>query len=281
MEYVCVLLFPFLIVYLLAVTSFGVARLYVGEDCCAKYRYPITGLKAELCPECGGFLSGTGALRVGLAQPVYDPPDGLKWVCRVILLAGATVIALVIAWDRLPRTWSDSVRVIEKGQGWTATVQARGTLDVSPRRYWWGGHGEPLCIPRAKTLVTVRTDDGEVGTIRMLDIRRHAVLTAPDGSSHQTQETVTEEDIRGWAARFSNERVRSGLGEAARTLNVLLGVCATGSTSLEDSQWSRWCYPQVQWGVPLLLVYVAVLYFVFRWLRRAGPLMLRRRAALR
>ncbi|HYE60844.1 MAG TPA: hypothetical protein VD997_02515 [Phycisphaerales bacterium] len=264
------LLFAFVLVL---ITSFGIARRFVGVDCCAECRYSLEGLSVERCPECGQELAGEGALRGGSHEYLYDPPAVLKWFCRVLLMALYTGVFVLVVMEYSPRTYVDSIRYTLVHEGWTAEFRARGTRDGESSQDYgtW-----PVCVPRPSVTMTVRTDEGEVATVRLLDLLRRAVLTDARGRRMELANTVTVADLEEWGSGFANPGIRDAIVSSAAYMDQMLAVCATGSTLGEPDERWQWWYPRRPWWLIAAVGYAVSMWLMVGVFRRLSPVLLRR-----
>jgi hypothetical protein len=262
------LLIVALVLYALVIFSFGVAHFTGTNEQCPQCRYSTVGLTAAVCPECGAVLPPEGAR---VLEHIFNPPSPVKWACRFLLLLIVSVPLGLWIVARLPvteRAWTEGA---EQHPGWTLHIKGSGVRE-RPQKLRW----QTSSLIRASVVLTVTTSNGESGSIRLDKPIRSGVLIDAKGGRLETPNTITIHDMRQWAAGFTDARVRDAVIVQAPWFDGILTRCVLGLEPVTDCTQQSVAYPVLRWTIPILVVYLCLVAFLVRGVRRIGPLRLGR-----
>jgi hypothetical protein len=267
----------------LVIGTVGLAVGVSGAPVCAACSYPTVGLASGVCPECGAGLAGDGTRPAGQGRMQWRPSRPLAAACGGTLAIGSILVVWFILSLVAPRTWCDEMAFTARhAEGrWRAEVVAVGLREWEPpQEQWRGGWYEDPIIPRSSVRMRVFAPGGRLLTVRLVDSRRRAQGRLHDGTRVRTVDGISPADLRSWAERIEDPRLRQSIVDSAPQLYAALCAGSSGTPIRPDGAMpdfevfgpghSRWWRPQLAVAAPIGLAWLGVAGLVVCTLRRRG-----------
>lgn len=198
---------------LLMVGGWGFTRGGPAQACCRKCRYPVEGLRTEICPECGCDLRADGTLQPGMSYIVH-PSRPVAIICR-------TLIVLLPAVALLNAEVQSRQRIVT-----TAEARAGSSSDLFGLLRITGRAVNTL--PRIRTVARLEGPAATV-TLHVQDLAVRVRYHTPDGTWRATKDAMTDDDVLTWmAAAGIDTSTHSAQVEASAIASLIRHVVAGG-----------------------------------------------------
>jgi hypothetical protein len=261
----------FMFLMLLLIGSFGIADGYSSRELCSACRYPVEGLSASICPECGGNLEGKGTRPAGSPTWEWRPSRLLAVVCMMTLSLPILLPIMSSIANDGPFTHKRSMHatLTPKSAQYAQvqlTISGTGTFRTEPDNR--ASSNRHVTRPRTKALI-----DGTWSSARFQLIDEQMRATFTDGDQKvTTTDSFSGADIERWLA--ANNIVIEGdgreelLGEIASTIAWVAsgGTVAPPSTNtiIVTPTLTHLWYPAIGAkmgffiGLAVLFLYIAI-----------------------
>jgi len=125
-------------VALLVIGICGIAGGSSDRALCAVCRYPVKGLSAPICPECGGRLEGKATKPVGSPTWQWHPPRVVSVCCLLVLTLPLMLPLIASVLFDAPRVYYRSMTAVitpktATSTPWQVTIAGTGTFTLEAR----------------------------------------------------------------------------------------------------------------------------------------------------